>query len=140
MQRIIERVVEACRPVPVTAKIRLGCTRDTINAIEVAQVVEAAGAVGLDRSWPDGGRLFQGLGRLGADFRDQAASEADSADRQRRSVSPEAVVEAFRRYAGRWRDDRPGGAVEALAVSPSARGPARASRFRPTRRSRKSGS
>ena len=44
---IIERVVQACAPVPVTAKIRLGCTRDRINAIDVAQVVEGAGAAAL---------------------------------------------------------------------------------------------
>jgi tRNA-dihydrouridine synthase B len=44
---IVARVVKACAPTPVTAKIRLGCTRDRINAIEVAQVVEAAGAQAL---------------------------------------------------------------------------------------------
>jgi tRNA-dihydrouridine synthase B len=47
MGAIIERVVAACRPTPVTAKIRLGCTRDRINAIDVAQVVEGAGAAAL---------------------------------------------------------------------------------------------
>ncbi len=47
MGQIIERVVQACSPTPVTAKIRLGCTRDTINACEVAQVVEQAGAAAL---------------------------------------------------------------------------------------------
>ena len=41
---IISEVVKACAPTPVTAKIRLGCTRDQINAIDVAQVVEGAGA------------------------------------------------------------------------------------------------
>jgi len=45
--RIIERVAAACAPVPVTAKIRLGCARDCINAIDVAQVVEGAGAAAL---------------------------------------------------------------------------------------------
>lgn len=44
---IIERVVAACAPTPVTAKIRLGCTRDNINAIDVAQAVEGAGAAAL---------------------------------------------------------------------------------------------
>jgi tRNA-dihydrouridine synthase B len=44
---IVERVVAACAPTPVTAKIRLGCTRDSINAIEVAQVVEQAGGAAL---------------------------------------------------------------------------------------------
>ena len=47
MGRIIEQVVKACAPTPVTAKIRLGCTRDKINAIDVAQVVESAGAKAL---------------------------------------------------------------------------------------------
>jgi tRNA-dihydrouridine synthase B len=47
MGEIIERVVAACAPTPVTAKIRLGCTRDNINAIDVAQVVEGAGAAAL---------------------------------------------------------------------------------------------
>ncbi|MDG2013361.1 MAG: tRNA-dihydrouridine synthase, partial [Pirellulaceae bacterium] len=32
MGAIIEQVVKACAPTPVTAKIRLGCTRDQINA------------------------------------------------------------------------------------------------------------
>jgi len=44
---IVERVVRACAPTPVTAKMRLGCTRDTINAIDVAQVIEQAGAAAL---------------------------------------------------------------------------------------------
>jgi tRNA-dihydrouridine synthase B len=47
MGEIIERVVKACAPTPVTAKIRLGCSRDKINAIDVAQVVEGAGAAAL---------------------------------------------------------------------------------------------
>jgi tRNA-dihydrouridine synthase B len=47
MGAIIERVVAACAPTPVTAKIRLGCTRDQINAIDVAQTVEGAGAQAL---------------------------------------------------------------------------------------------
>ena len=45
--RIVEQVVQACAPTPVTAKIRLGCTRDCVNAIDVAQVVEGAGAPAL---------------------------------------------------------------------------------------------
>ena len=44
---IIERVVQAAAPIPVTAKIRLGWTRDTINAIDVAQAVESAGGAAL---------------------------------------------------------------------------------------------
>jgi tRNA-dihydrouridine synthase B len=44
---IVRRVVEACRPTPVTAKIRLGCTRDSINAVDIAKTVESAGAAAL---------------------------------------------------------------------------------------------
>lgn len=44
---IVQRVTHACAPVPVTAKIRLGCTRDTVNAIDVAQAVEQAGGAAL---------------------------------------------------------------------------------------------
>jgi tRNA-dihydrouridine synthase B len=44
---IISAVVQACAPTPVTAKIRLGCTLNNVNAIEVAQVVEEAGAAAL---------------------------------------------------------------------------------------------
>ena len=47
MGQIIEQVVRGCAPTPVTAKIRLGCTRDKINAIDIAQVVEGAGAQAL---------------------------------------------------------------------------------------------
>lgn len=47
MYEIISRLVEACYPTPVTAKIRLGCTRKTMNHVEVAQTVERAGASAL---------------------------------------------------------------------------------------------
>jgi tRNA-dihydrouridine synthase B len=64
MGRIIERVVAACRPTPVTAKIRLGCTRDQINAIDIAQVVEGAGAAALTVH----GRTAQDMFRGNADW------------------------------------------------------------------------
>lgn len=47
MYAIISRLVEACYPTPVTAKIRLGCTRKTMNHIEIAKTVERAGASAL---------------------------------------------------------------------------------------------
>jgi tRNA-dihydrouridine synthase B len=43
----VQKVADAAKPVPVTAKIRLGRTRDTINAVDVAQAVESAGAAGI---------------------------------------------------------------------------------------------
>ncbi len=44
---IVESVVAACRPVPVTAKIRRGPGRQTINATDVAQAVEGAGGAAV---------------------------------------------------------------------------------------------
>ena len=71
-------------PTPVTAKIRLGCTRDTINAIDVAQAVEAAGGAALTVHGRTAARHVPRLGRLGPDRRGQAALAAHPPDRQRR--------------------------------------------------------
>ncbi|HVT30364.1 MAG TPA: tRNA-dihydrouridine synthase [Lacipirellulaceae bacterium] len=57
---IIEQVVKACAPTAVTAKIRLGCTRDKINAIDVAQVVEGAGAAALTVHGRTASDMFRG--------------------------------------------------------------------------------
>ncbi|MEO8496077.1 MAG: tRNA dihydrouridine synthase DusB [Planctomycetota bacterium] len=98
MGEIIERVVAACHPTPVTAKIRLGCSRDKINANEVAQVVEGAGAAALTVHGRTAADFFKG----NADWDRIAAikghlkhiplignGDLDSAEK---------VVEAFRRY------------------------------------------
>ncbi len=98
MGMIIEQVVAACAPTPVTAKIRLGCTRDQINAIDVAQVVEGAGAAALTVHGRTAADMFSGS----ADWDRIAAikpylkriplignGDLDSAER---------VVDAFRRY------------------------------------------
>ena len=96
--RIIEQVVESCRPVPVTAKIRLGCTRDRITALEIAKVVEDAGAAALTVH----GRVAEDYFIGSADW-DQIAS----IKQHLRSIpligngdldSPEKVVTAFQRY------------------------------------------
>jgi tRNA-dihydrouridine synthase B len=60
MGAIIEQVVAACAPTPVTAKIRLGCTRDQINAVDVAQVVEGAGAAALTVHGRTAADMFRG--------------------------------------------------------------------------------
>jgi tRNA-dihydrouridine synthase B len=57
---IVARVVEACRPAPVTAKIRLGCTPDTINAIDVAQAIEAAGGAAVTVHGRTAEQMFSG--------------------------------------------------------------------------------
>jgi tRNA-dihydrouridine synthase B len=98
MFQIISRLVEVCRPTPVTAKIRLGCSRDTVNCNLVARVVEEAGASALTVH----GRTAQDMFRGQADW-DRISEikehlhnipligngDVDSADK---------VVDAFRRY------------------------------------------
>ena len=96
---IIERVVRACHPTPVTAKIRLGCTRDSINAIEVAQVVEQAGASALTVH----GRTAQDFFSGSADWERIAAIKPHLrripliGNGDLDSVA--AVLEAFKRYS-----------------------------------------
>lgn len=96
--RIVERVAAACRPTPVTAKIRLGCTRDHINAIEIAQIIESAGAAALTVHGRTAQDFYQGC----ADWDRIAAIKPHL-----RSIpligngdldSPAKVIEAFRRY------------------------------------------
>ena len=77
---IVRRVVDACGDVPVTAKIRLGCSDTCRTAIEVAQRIEEAGAACLTVH-----------GRVAADFfNGQADWEAIAA--VKRSVSRLPVV------------------------------------------------
>jgi tRNA-dihydrouridine synthase B len=96
---IVARVVAACAPTPVTAKIRLGCTRQTVNAIEVARAVEAAGAAALTVH----GRTAQDFFRGRADW--DRIAEIKPHLRGMPLIgngdleSPEQVVAAFRRYA-----------------------------------------
>jgi tRNA-dihydrouridine synthase B len=96
--RIVERVVDACRPTPVTAKIRLGCTRDTITAIEIATTIESAGAAALTVH----GRTAQDFFKGNADW-DRIASIKPHLNRMPLIGngdldSPDAVVAAFERY------------------------------------------
>lgn len=98
MGQIIERVVKACAPTPVTAKIRLGCTNNHINAIEVAQVVEQAGAAALTVH----GRTAQEMFRGHSDWEKISAIKPylkkipliGNGDLD----SPEKVLHAFRNY------------------------------------------
>jgi tRNA-dihydrouridine synthase B len=98
MGQIIERVVAACAPTPVTAKIRLGCTRDQINAIDVAQTVEQAGALALTVHGRTAADFFKGC----ADW--DRISEIKPYLKRIPLIgngdldSAEKVVEAFNRY------------------------------------------
>jgi tRNA-dihydrouridine synthase B len=97
--QIVERVVAACAPTPVTAKIRLGCTRDRMTAPEVAQAVEAAGGAALTVHGRTAQDFFQGE----ADWERISALKGylkripliGNGDLDR----PEKVVAAFKRYA-----------------------------------------
>jgi tRNA-dihydrouridine synthase B len=99
MRSIIARVVEACHPTPVTAKIRLGCSPSCANALEVAQVVEEAGASALTVH----GRTAQDMFRGSADW--ERISEIKSVLRRIPLIgngdldSAQSVVAAFRDYA-----------------------------------------
>jgi tRNA-dihydrouridine synthase B len=59
--QIVAQVAAACRPTPVTAKIRLGLTRDKINAIDVAQAIEGAGGAAVTVHGRTARDLFRGL-------------------------------------------------------------------------------
>ncbi len=98
MSAIISRLVQACARTPVTAKIRLGCTRKSANAAEVVRVVEEAGAAALTVH-----------GRTAEDYFKGSADWEQIADLKQHlhSIpligngdldSPEKVVHAFQHY------------------------------------------
>ena len=98
MGQIIEQVVAACAPTPVTAKTRLGCTRDKIVIRDVAQIVEGAGAAALTVHGRTAADMFRGS----ADWDEIAAIKPHlkripligNGDLD----TPQKVVDAFRRY------------------------------------------
>ena len=116
---IVRRVVAACDPTPVTAKIRLGPSESRITAGEVAEAVEAAGGAALTVHGRTARQMFRGQ----ADW-DQIARVKEHLRRiplvgngDLRSAA--AVVEASS-LARRQRDDRSGDAGPALAAQAAA--------------------
>ena len=95
---IVARVAQACSPTPVTAKIRLGCTRASINAAEVAQAVEEAGGAAVTVH----GRTAEDLFRGAADWEQIARIKPylkkipliGNGDLK----TPQEAVDAFERY------------------------------------------
>ena len=95
---IVASVVSACAPTPVTGKIRLGLTRDTINAIDVAQAIEGAGGAAVPVHGRTAADKFSGT----ADW-DQIARIKPHLRRipligNGDLTTPQSVVEAFARY------------------------------------------
>jgi tRNA-dihydrouridine synthase B len=95
---IVQAVVRACEPTPVTAKIRLGCTPASMTAIEVAKVIEDAGASALTVH----GRTAQDFFRGQADW--DRISEIKSHLRRIPLIgngdldSPDKVLRALKQY------------------------------------------
>ena len=96
--KIVERVAKACAPVPVTAKIRLGCTWDALTAKDVARAVEGAGGAALTVH----GRVAADFFRGRADW--EKIAEVKTVLKRIPLIgngdlsSASAVVNAFRRY------------------------------------------
>jgi len=98
MHAIISRLVKACAPTPVTAKIRLGCSPEKINANEIARVVEEAGAAALTVHGRTAKDMFKGhadwdrISDIKSHLRDIPLVGNGDLD------SAEKVVAAFERY------------------------------------------
>ena len=60
MHAIISKLVAACAPTPVTAKIRLGCNPQSINCNDIARMVEEAGAAALTVHGRTAADMFRG--------------------------------------------------------------------------------
>jgi tRNA-dihydrouridine synthase B len=96
--QIVAAVAKACAPTPVTAKIRLGACRDAINAGDVAQAVEDAGGAAVTVHGRTAADMFRGsadweqISRIKPYlYRIPLIGNGDI-------TTPQAVVEAFRRY------------------------------------------
>lgn len=98
MHAIISRLVEECSPTPVTAKIRLGCSRDSINCNDIARMVEEAGAAALTVHGRTAADMFRGnadwdrIGEIASHLKKIPLIGNGDLD------SAEKVVAAFERY------------------------------------------
>lgn len=95
---IVARVVAACAPTPVTAKIRLGCSRGAITAFDVAQAVEGAGGAALTVHGRTAADMYRGSANwdLIAAIKPHLTRIPLVGNGDLRSAG--AVVEALRRY------------------------------------------
>ncbi len=96
--QIVAAVARACAPTPVTAKIRLGACRDTINACDVAQAVEDAGGAALTVHGRTAADMFRGSADWEAISRIKPYLYRIPLIGNGDISTPQDVVEAFRRY------------------------------------------
>jgi tRNA-dihydrouridine synthase B len=94
----VAAVAKACAPTPVTAKIRLGACRDTINACDVAQAVEDAGGAALTVHGRTAADMFRGSADWDEISRIKPYLTRIPLIGNGDITTPQAVVEAFRRY------------------------------------------
>ena len=134
--RIVGRVAAACAPMPVTAKIRLGWTRDTINAIDVAQAVEASGGAAVTVHGRTVADRFRGRADWDEIARIKPHLQRIPAGGQRRPGDAAGGGRGVRPLRRRRRDDRPGGVGAGRGCLPRSRPPCPASRSRRSRPSR----
>lgn len=98
MHAIISQLVQVCAPTPVTAKIRLGCDPKNINCVEIARVVEDAGAAALTVHGRTASDMFRGhadwdrISEIKAHLKNIPLIGNGDLD------SPEKVVNAFEKY------------------------------------------
>ena len=95
---IVARVAAACRPVPVTAKIRLGLTRDAINAIDVAQAVEASGGAAVTVHGRTAAEMYRGSADWDEIARIKPHLKHIALIGNGDLKTPQSCVEAFSRY------------------------------------------
>lgn len=96
--QLVERVVRACRPVPVTAKIRLGWDFDSINATEVAQAVEQAAAAAITIHGRTTRQMFTGKADWDQIARVKSRLQSLPVIGNGDLAAAEHVVEVFARY------------------------------------------
>jgi tRNA-dihydrouridine synthase B len=96
--QIVAATAAACAPAPVTAKIRLGATRDTINAIDVAQAVEDAGGAAVTVHGRTAAEGFRGAADWDEIARVKLSLRRIPVVGNGDLTTPQAVVEAMRRY------------------------------------------